>query len=1285
MHRRNAIVSAACLFAPSLLLAGAATGIDVNATTCPTTQSETMYFTTDVNWSCDANFDCLIAYGDCVNGTLQSNMSVVVKIGTETSVLQRCLGARATCVLNAALNSGCNGALKGAYPWFYSASNRTTTNVTTACVAGLCAELAGQSVSLSVSALNVACSFPNFTFPRPGNNNNSGGNGGNGGGDGLPQSPNCPNNTNSYFTNKPKNENCTAELVCETQWCNCNSFPLRSEHDCEFNVSALNQTTFERCAPQYMRCMANASLAMYVPNANTNSNTMTCASWSSWLVSDYANYYYSSQKASSSLVNACASLACNVEMYAFNHTGDVANLCLNAFSGLPTPPYNPNNNGGGNGGNGGQCMEQGTKLFDKLPAATCASVELCVRNLCSCVNGTYQGAGECKFPTNPAVAVMQRCMTTALNCVVNTALALYVPGTDATNPTVDACVRWSVPIAAAYKEYTTATNKQTTALYATCNATACKTLGDVSLLAATCAFSSVTAAATYQPPNACPFSCPDTTCARYLANCTCVANANLYNVSAQFVRALTSFDVTNPLSGLGFGTYRVLSGNCSTYDFNPYMRFGWVLSNSTNANVYSVNGSGVNVPALSMVPGATYTLTLTVRGLLDVTVTSVPWTITTVAPTPIVTITRNGAALRVSNGAATVLPAYVVDPFPGSSPTFIWACSVVSGSNACPSLTNQTIARLVIAAEAATGTFTFTFTYKAVSSSVNVTIVAGSIPTVRIVQTSVPVVAVPALYLPTQAVILTSVVTGGFANLTYSWTVNGVAAGSGKSFAVNASTLTASTAAQLTAATPVANTIVVRASVASDVSVYGESTIVVVVAPAYSLTVTVKKASDLSATSATGLTDTLQLTVTTDLASPAPYGLSSSYAFTFVADSTRPLKTVPTSVSTVATTQAPMPYSTTTGAVTVTFGAQLLLGGKVVSSATTTFSIVKPDPAAAAASQIAQVAAITDPTAAVAAAANIQTLMQTTTDPDTKKQLAVAAVALLANSVTDFSSQSPQQQAAIFETLSTAVGATSDATQLAEMKAKTLSLMTNALSSTSFDPANGATALTALASVGVKDSQAVISSLASIMANDPTLPVGEVRTLEAPGVVIATRKQSASSLGGVSVAGGTSTLSIAAGFTLPGVSDDSVVSIAQATYTTNPFGSNNGQNPNGGISSIDFNVDGSVANVTGLTTPLEIGLSGVCGSSVCRYWDEDQLVWSAAGVTTVIVNGVVTCRTTHLTAFASFGAVVRSGRCRVCCRGPRGAADPGRCVGTERCRRTFFTCRLMYVTFCCCL
>ncbi|CUI15538.1 membrane-associated protein, putative, partial [Bodo saltans] len=173
MHRRNAIVSAACLWAAAALLLGGAV-----AATCPTTQSETMYFTTDVNWSCDANFDCLIAYGDCVNGTLQSNMSVVVKIGTETSVLQRCLGARATCVLNAALNSGCNGALKGAYPWFYSASNWTTSNVTTACVAGLCAELAGQSVSLSVSALNTACSFPNFSFPNP--NNNSGGNGGNG-------------------------------------------------------------------------------------------------------------------------------------------------------------------------------------------------------------------------------------------------------------------------------------------------------------------------------------------------------------------------------------------------------------------------------------------------------------------------------------------------------------------------------------------------------------------------------------------------------------------------------------------------------------------------------------------------------------------------------------------------------------------------------------------------------------------------------------------------------------------------------------------------------------------------------------------------------------------------------------------------------------------------------------------------------------------------------------------------------------------------------------------------
>ncbi|CUF82796.1 GPI-anchored surface protein, putative [Bodo saltans] len=1133
------------------------------------------------------------------------------------------------------------------YAQYYASSNKSSTSIVHNCVSTICNT---EMILFNQTTANIegVCLLVMESLPAPTNNNNSnnnntGGNnnntGGNGGDNGFPSFPNCPALTEAnYFQVKPDDEsNCLPQLLCERQWCDCNAIPNTTQYKCGFNASLFEMNVFESCGPSYLRCLANASLQL-ADSSVVNANHHTCAGWANPFARDYAEYYASSNKSSTRIVQNCVSSFCNTEMLLFNRTTiNMEGVCLGVMESLPAPA---NNNTGGNTGGALQCSNQTNKLFDALPSASCASVEACMKSFCSCVNGSYLGAGDCKFPSNPQTNVAQRCLTTALNCFVNTALSLYVPGTDESSPTVDTCVRWSVPIARAYKEYFNATNKQTTDLYTACNTTACKLLGDASLLAPTCGFAAVTRTPTYEAPNLCPFVCPDTTCSRYLANCSCVLNAAIYNVSAQFPRSLTAFDVTNDLTAFGFGTYRVLSGNCSGYDFNPNLRYTWVLSNATNANVYSVNGSALSIPRLSMVPAASYTLTLTVRGLLDTTVSVVNWTVPTVAPTPTVSITKNGAVLRVSNNNATVLPAVVIDAFPGASPSFSWTCASLPEGVECPVLTNNTISRLTIPANSATGNFTITFTYKAVTSSLNITIVAGSIPTVRIVQTSLPVVSVPALYLPTQTVMLASSVSGYTGNVTYLWTVNGVSRGTNKSLVANATTLVASTAAQLSDAAPVLNTIVLRVSAADDANVYGESTFVVVVAPTYTLTLTVKKSGDASATSAIGLTDNLQLTVATNLGSPAPYGLVSTFGFTFVADASRPLTAAPTTDANIFTAQAPMPYSSANGTITVTFGAQLFLGGKVVSTDTTTFDIVKPDLAAAASAQIAQAAAITDPTAAVSAATNIQTLMQSSTDATTKQQLAAAAVSLLANSVKDFSSQSTQQQAAIFQTLSTAVGSTTDTTQLAEMKAKTLTLMTNALSSTSFDPTNGAAALNTLSSVSVKDSQSVIATLAVKMANDPTQVPGEVRTIEAPGVSIATVKQSASSLAGLSVSDGSASLTIAEGFTLPGASDSDVVSIAQASFDENPFGTSGGSNPSSKVVSIQFNINEETADVNGLATELAIALTG--GSGVCRYWKESTSVWDNYGVRTEVRNGVVTCLTNHLTAFGSFSSSAAS-------------------------------------------
>ncbi|CUI10780.1 GPI-anchored surface protein, putative, partial [Bodo saltans] len=129
----------------------------------------------------------------------------------------------------------------------------------------------------------------------------------------------------------------------------------------------------------------------------------------------------------------------------------------------------------------------------------------------------------------------------------------------------------------------------------------------------------------------CVFKCPDSTCAANLAACSCVLNAGLYNVSAAFVREVTAFDVTNDLTATGFGVYRVLVGNCSGYDFTPNLRYTWALMNdsSSNASIFSASGSALFIPRLTLQPDATYTLTLTARGLLGNTV-SVSWTVTTV-------------------------------------------------------------------------------------------------------------------------------------------------------------------------------------------------------------------------------------------------------------------------------------------------------------------------------------------------------------------------------------------------------------------------------------------------------------------------------------------------------------------------------------------------------------------------------------------------------------------------------------------------------------------------------
>ncbi|PHR95000.1 MAG: hypothetical protein COA68_17745 [Oceanobacter sp.] len=896
------------------------------------------------------------------------------------------------------------------------------------------------------------------------------------------------------------------------------------------------------------------------------------------------------------------------------------------------------------------CVLQGGAYFDAASFAECPTVVPCVVTMCGCIGGNYTGAGRCKLPTSPTAVRALSCLPAAYSCIVQAALALYVPGADAANPTLDACVAWSVGIARDHALYAAAPTKTSTQLVQSCNRSVCEALhavGSNIALGALCSFPGVTAVAAYVAPGRCPFVCPDGTCAGYLANCTCVANAQLYNISTSFERSLAAgFDVTNDLNGLAYGTYAVPSGNCSTYDFGPFMRFAWTLRNATST-VLAMHGATLRVPKLTMRPSTTYTLTVTVAGLLDSVHVTVSHTITAEAPAPTVTIAQGGGSLRVPNTRAVTLPTVVNDPFAPAAPVASWACSIIAGAVSCPDMTNATVARLVIPAGAAAGSFMITFTYRGVaSSSVNVTIVAGQIPLVRILQASAPVVAVPAVYLPTQRINLASSVTGFTGNVTTAWTVNGVSTSTATTLSISASALNASTAEQLAAGAAVENIITVRVTASADAGVFGEASLSVVVTPTYAVTLAVHKLGDGAATEATGLRDTLLLTAASAIAhAGAPYGLAFQYAFLFFADDQRrALNAVPS--GTGYAVQAPMPFGAPAeaSAVSVIFQAQLLLGGSVVSSANQTFSVVQPPANAAADDQIQQAAAIADPAAAVAVATNIKTLMASSGNTTKVKEMALAVVNMLAKAVTDFGSQSSEQQAVIFEALSASAEAVStDPTQKKVLQAKTLALMTAALSSPSFSAANGGTALAALASLDAKDSKAGVATLAAKLASDATVPVGEVRTFSAPGVTIATVRQSASDLGGLSVGDGSSALTVAAGFALPGVPDNTFVSVASAAFAENPFDSDAGKRPEGSVVSFEIGVDGATVVVADLATPLSIGLSGATGTAVCKYWDADSAAWSTAGVVTAVVDGVVTCQTTHLTAFASFSTSSAAG------------------------------------------
>lgn len=335
------------------------------------------------------------------------------------------------------------------------------------------------------------------------------------------------------------------------------------------------------------------------------------------------------------------------------------------------------------------------------------------------------------------------------------------------------------------------------------------------------------------------------------------------------------------------------------------------------------------------------------------------------------------------------------------------------------------------------------------------------------------------------------------------------------------------------------------------------------------------------------------------------------------------------------TVLAPFPGGNGTDDATVIFQAQMLIGGVVAAVDNATLVIARPDALTAAASLIQDAASITDPAAAIAATANIATLMASTVNATLKASLGAAAITMLSDSITNFDTQTTSQQAAIFDMCTSAVTSQTSTEDKASIEAQTLSLMVIALASTNFDPANGQSALTALATITTSSaSAAAIVNLASKIANDASLVIGTTRVLSANGVNISAVRELASDIAGLLTSSGAgNSLTFPSNFVLDGVDSTDTISISSTASSVNPF---SGADPEGAVVTYEITVNGVKRNISSLAVALIIQLANTNANSRCFYWDTTLLAWSTSGVTSSVVNGEVQCATTHLTAFGTF-------------------------------------------------
>lgn len=1021
---------------------------------------------------------------------------------------------------------------------------------------------------------------------------------------------------------------CTEPFDCFVEFCSCVDGTLSTT--CTPFNSTTSAATIEMCAARRVTCTLNAAL-----NARSVYNS-SCQQWGEGLTKEYATFY--ADRSNTNLTDACMADMCGVVTAGSPSLADSVNytyVCSLVNFSFPVPV--PKDQVAG-------CVVPERNYFHNgLPLEHCTGPAACYATYCTCQGGTYNATSmKCTLPaTQPSSATTVACAAATYGCFTAAALDVYVPG--ASPLSLDPCLAWSVPIAEDYLAYYNAASesaKESTRLWQVCNASACQGIyryNTSSPFSSACTFAAVLGRVpTFQAFDPCPFTCPDDTCAISLAGCACTNNAVVSDAQGEFLNPLSSsltFDVTKALTVSASAAYGISSGNCSSYDFTTALKFSWRLANETGTWVQAANGSTFSLAASTLTVGVTYMLNLTATGLKSTQVSMRTWTFHVIAPTPKVSITGSGATMRIPNTRSVTVKATVTDVTTG---TYSWSCVNVSGT--CPVLTNATSSVLYIASGEAAGTYLITYTYRGMyNSTLNLTIIAGEIPYVRILVPSSGVLnANPVAFLNSQTIFLGSLVTFSSA-VTYEWTINAdtTVKSNTSTLSLKASMLTSSSLSEISSSNYNENTISLKVTSNASSTVYGEASIVVVVVESVSVTLSIAKQG--GGTTAEGLNDKLIFTPTSAAtATNSPFGASFAYSIVYYdnvsnRDTAVGLDTTVSSSTRVGT--APL-FTDSGSSKSVIFSVVLRLGGLTAATGNSTFTITKPtDLTAVANREIAALSSITDPAAAVNAASKMRALMKLSTNATEVKAMAAASLKLMNDTLRSGTPLSADQQVAVFGTIGTAL-ATQDASTKKALSKEMASVMATTLSSTSFDSDNTDAVLGVIDSMDSESGGETTVLLARALSNDPKQPIGEPKTVSVGGFSVTAVRQVGGALAGLEVSSsGGAGMSIPSTFSFSGIGEDDVVGVASTVMTTNPFG---GDTPTGSVVTFDMTSNGAALTVTGLTSELEIKLAS---SGICQYYDTSISAWSSVGLRTVIVSSTETlCYTTHLTAFGSFAS-----------------------------------------------